>query len=206
MAATTPRPAAAKVCKGPCRQEKLLEDFHRNRSKPDGRQTQCKDCFNAYLRQRYEWIREDKEPLRVRQKRLNQDRKQALEQQKIERKLAKQAMREAAARAVIARRVARANARVEKQLATKRSRVAKRLVEVAAEAKALGVPRCDCATKLRAEPGVRRSAEGLPIEYLKKVYASARNELMKHEISEADAVVVIQLIARGKVPGVAFEY
>jgi hypothetical protein len=45
-----------KVCRGPCKLEKPLEDFRRNASSPDGHTTICKTCLKqAEKRRRNAW-------------------------------------------------------------------------------------------------------------------------------------------------------
>jgi hypothetical protein len=41
-----------KVCRGPCKLEKPLEDFRRNASSPDGHTTICKVCLKAAEKRR----------------------------------------------------------------------------------------------------------------------------------------------------------
>lgn len=64
-------PMSTKVCNG-CHEEKNLESFGLNRSKKDGRQTQCKDCRNKYASL---WYSENKE---VHKKRAEPGRRKAL--------------------------------------------------------------------------------------------------------------------------------
>lgn len=46
-------PTTTKRCSGPCREVKPLTDFVRNRSKPGGYASYCRECSNARQRERH---------------------------------------------------------------------------------------------------------------------------------------------------------
>lgn len=51
---------ATKIC-DTCHKELPLTEFHRNKKNPDGLQTTCKSCKNAYMRKYAEKRRQAKE-------------------------------------------------------------------------------------------------------------------------------------------------
>lgn len=72
--------ADMKTCRM-CEQHKPMDDFHANRRERDGRRGECRECFNAYQRERWlarEDIRQSKAIRDAEWRRNNPDRQKAI--------------------------------------------------------------------------------------------------------------------------------